>query len=158
MSKTYAPEFTIDHLAGDPINTADIMLKFSWIDPNGERHFTQYDGSEESVSYEPGSGQQSNLAKALYLNDVVKYGYADSGNSAFGNVTMSTGDHMQTGANYLEQDWNGALIVHKNSPFMDAVFGETNVMNLLPSGTAVQVTIIHTPSDKAIYDKVVYVK
>ena len=166
MSKTYAPEFTIDHLAGDPINTADIMLKFSWIDPNGERHFTQYDGSEESVSYNSGNGQGS-LAKALYINDLVKYGSANLGKSAFGKVTMSPGDHMQTGANYLEQkhgpgpDYtyeSSELMVHKYSPFMDAIFGETNVMDLLPSGTGVQVTIIHTPSEKAIYDKVVYVK
>ena len=165
MTKTYAPEFTIDHLAGDPINTADIMLKFSWIDPNGERHFTQYDGSEESVSYDKGGGNSGSLAKAMYLNNDVKYGYATEGKSAFGKVTMSPGDHMQTGANYLEQKHGpgykyetSELMVHKNSPFMDAIFGETNVMDLLPSGTGVQVTIIHTPSDKAIYDKVVYVK
>ncbi len=32
------------------------------------------------------------------------------------------------------------------------------VMELLPKGTLVQVTIIQTPSEKAIFDKVVYVQ
>jgi hypothetical protein len=48
---------------------------------------------------------------------------------------------------------------------MDVIFNneqvlstEKGIMEFLPEGTAVNVMILHTPSNKAIFDKVVYVK
>ena len=180
MSITYAPDMTIDHLGGDSVDTGDLEIKFSWTNISGQTFYSSYNGSEDSISYNGGYGDTSRK-KALYLNDMIQSG----DNALFGNAVLTTGSHMQTYANYLKQDYldpswggTGKTIIHTGSPFMDVIFGGSNeftkaslltddngfpvyhdgIMKEMPAGTAVHVTIIHTPSGQAIYDKVVYVQ
>lgn len=176
MSKTYAPECTIDHLSGDPLNTADLKLVFTWKNTTGHTFRSTYDG--------PG---MTNFSK-----DFTYYSYNNSslymnGNpsAAWGTAVLTTGSHVQTGANNLKQDYRteygggGTVITHKGSVFMDDLLGRNirdlytpladgtgqnsvttgkGVMELLPISTAVQVTIIYKPTGTAIYEKEVVVQ
>ena len=177
MSKTYAPDFTIDHLSGDALNTADLKLSFAWT--NGDKNYaSSYTGPLGNADFSAFTYYGGGDA-ALFVNDMT----LASGTAGFGNATLVTGAHMQTGANNLYQDWGGALTVHKGSVFMDELFDSDNkisetgdytrlangtgasaattdegIMKLLPKGTAVHVTIIHTPSNKAVFDKEVMVE
>ena len=84
----------------------------------------------------------------------------------FGDVILTPGLKLTATTDYLNRDAE----INVGSQFMDAIFcssgevktsnSETDpgIMKYLPQGTAVNVMILHTPSDKAIYDKVVYVK
>lgn len=187
MAIASAPDITIDHLGGDPVDTGDLEMKFSWTNPSGTTFYSSYAGSEDAIPYVGGYGSSS-VKKALYLNDMTLEG--DS--KLFGHAVLTTGSHMQTYANYLKQDylnpeWGGygTSITHTGSPFMDVILGGSNeftgtelkyetvntkdgvfnfpiyhdgIMKEMPVGTAVHVTIIHTPSEQAIYDKVVYVQ
>jgi len=180
-SGNYAPDFTIDHLGGDSLNTADLKLVFHWTNKTTSESYTAtytYGNATgvrpityESVDYQ-GNLTNGSTGSALYVNDK---NYASS-TTQWGNVTISTGDHVQTFANYLTM-----TVDHTGSPFMDALFGSgvmdetgytesTNsglptctysggVMDgWLTKGNAVQVTILHVPSGQAIYDKEVYVQ
>jgi len=181
MSSTYAPDFTIDHLSGDPLSTADLRITFTWTNSTGHIYRSTYTGAETGVDYTNVYGNTSR-PKTLYVNDMTLTGNS----SYFGYATLSTGDHMQTGANYLGQDVDSTT-VHTGSPFMDTLMGadltftpvddsttktmsdgygtsadapiyKDGIMKELPPGTGVHVTITHIPSGKAIYDKVVYVQ
>jgi FlaG/FlaF family flagellin (archaellin) len=177
MSKTYAPDFTIDHLSGDALNTADLKLVFTWKNATGHIFRSIYDGPgmtnfSEDFSY------YSYHNSSLYMNGNPSF--------AWGVAALTTGSHVQTGANYLKQDFradsswgSGTVTTHKGSVFMDDLMGrdiqddytplaagtgssaataEKGVMELLPTSTAVQVTIIHKPTGAAIYEKEVIVQ
>lgn len=169
MSKTYAPDFTIDHLSGEPLNTADLKLIFDWKNKTDTFH-TDYTG--------PGKTNFSSLINAYsYDNSSLYRNGGTSGSAKWGDCILVAGEHVQTGANYLTQDfYTGKTTVYNGSPFMDDLFGlnltklgidpaeqnvkptKKGVMELLPSGTLVSVQIVHTPSGKLVYDKVVSVQ
>lgn len=177
MSSTYAPDFTIDDLSGDPLDTSELKITFSWTNAStGKIYSSIYDGpgmNNFSANFTYYSYENS----SLYLNQ--------NPGAAFGEGILTTGDHVQTGANYLYQDYivayggTGTTIVHQGSPFMDDLMGrditseftplagnagvsaaitEKGVMSLLPVGTSVHVTISHVSSGLVIFDKEVYVQ
>lgn len=182
MSKTFAPDFTIDHISGDSLNTADLKLSFTW-EHDGKTYKSSYTGPQGNADFSAFAYYNGGDA-ALYVNDQT----LPSGKAGFRNVTISTGAHMQTGGNNLKQDYlppygTGTVIVHKGSVFMDELFDSDNkikdtgdytrladgtgksaetsdegIMELLPKGTSVHVVITHTPSNKAIFDKEVMVQ
>ncbi len=169
----YAPDFTITHLSGDPIETADTKLVFSWTNATtGQTYHTEYAGGEGEITYLNSSGGSQTVPGAFYAND----GSIDAAD-VFGNVTLTTGMQMQTASNFLTIHWGtGTTAMNTGSPLMDVVFGEDiasdftpaaqdgeyiyegGVMELLPKGTAVSVQLVHIPSGNLIYDKVVYVQ
>ena len=116
MSHTYAPDFTIDHLSGDPISTSDIRLEFRWSNSTGYNFLTTYDGpglTNFKINFPYYSGGNA----SLYLNDQA------AGSPGYGNATLTTGSHMQTGGNNLYQNFAGGLTTHIGSVFMDDLFG-----------------------------------
>ncbi|WP_319377845.1 type IV pilin N-terminal domain-containing protein [uncultured Methanocorpusculum sp.] len=177
MSSTYAPDFTIDHLSGDPLSTADLRITFTWTNSTGHTFRSVYNGAGD-VNFTETFTSYPGYNSSMYLNDLTV------GSPAFGDAVLTVGSHLQTGANNLYQDYfdyggNGTTIVHKGSQFMDDLIGrdisseftpiaedagtsaaitDKGVMELLPVGTGVHVTITHIPNGKAIYDKVVYVQ
>jgi len=176
MSKTYAPDFTIDHISGDVLNTADLRMVFTWKNTTGHTFRSVYDGPG-TTNFKEKFQYYSYNNSSLYMNN-------DPG-TAWGTAVLTTGSHVQTGANHLKQDYRteyggqGEVTTHKGSVFMDDLMGrdirddytpladgtgvsgattEKGVMELLPATTAVQVTIIHKPTGSAIYEKVVIVQ
>ena len=87
----------------------------------------------------------------------------------FGEVTLTPGMKLTASADMLSSTLSGTTI-NTGSQFMDAIFNNYKmtashgtpctggIMNHLPAGTAVDVMIVHLPSDKAIYDKTVIVE
>ena len=79
----------------------------------------------------------------------------------FGDAILKPGLKLTATADFLNRE----IGVNLNSPFMDVIFNneqvlstEKGIMEFLPEGTAVDVMILHVPSNKAIFDKVVYVQ
>ena len=166
--KGYAPDLTVTHMSGDPIDTADTKFIFSWKNATtGQLYHFEYAGGEGDVSYE---GTYSGTKPgALYSND----GSVDE-EDVFGKVVLTSGMQMQSGSQNLKIVWmEGKTTVHTGSPFMDVIFKAENgeytkatatdsiysggVMSILPKGTAVSVQLLHVPSGQLIYDKEVFV-
>ena len=162
----YAPDFTVTHLSGEPINTADTKFLFSWENAtSGQLYYFEYSGGEEPISC---NGYE--LPGALYANDGDL-----TDEDVFGKVVLTPGMQMQSGSQYLKVNWGGGTIAkHTGSPCMDEIFKAKNgeyevatkdsneiysggVMNILPKGTAVSVQLLHVPSGQLIYDKEVFV-
>jgi FlaG/FlaF family flagellin (archaellin) len=130
MSSTYAPDFTTDDLSGDPLDTSDLKITFSWTKATtGKIYSSIYDGpgtNNFSANFTSYSYENS----SLYLNQ--------NPGIAFGEGILTPGDHVQTGANYLYQDYivayggTGTTIVHQRSPFMDDLMGRDLSQNSPP--------------------------
>ena len=78
----------------------------------------------------------------------------------FGDVILESGMRLTATADFLTKDTENT-----RSDYMDIIFnnGEIiptgkGIMDALPKDTAVQVTILHVPSNKAVYDKEVVVQ
>lgn len=153
-----APDFRITHLSGDPIDTGDIELRFSWTDSNKVKHSSTYSAtSVEGVD-------------VMYLEVpgviAVNAGGTNLEGVPFGEAELKTGYTVKTVSKALGNVADGDTQHHK-SKYMDYIFnngqenpaGTTNgVMDWLEKGTKVDVTILHIPSNTIIYDKAVIVK
>ncbi|MBQ4134981.1 MAG: type IV pilin N-terminal domain-containing protein [Methanocorpusculum sp.] len=158
------PDFRITHISGDPIDTANIEIRLSWTDQNGKYWYSTY--SADKFSENPGSvtGDGGTRSQPMYVK--MKTTGSSGLDHYFGDVILTPGLKLTATTDYLNRDAE----INVGSQFMDAIFcssgevktidSETDpgIMKYLPQGTAVNVMILHTPSDKAIYDKVVYVK
>ena len=184
--KVCGPDLHITHVSGDHVDTKDIELRFSWTHKDGSgndcSHYSTHsaEGMTEYLSSNTGSwigaanwmeaaGINSNGGKryqALYVK--MPGGGGTWGlDHYFGKVTLTPGMKLTASADMLP-----STTENTGSQFMDAIFnnyemsastGFSNpctggIMNHLPAGTAVDVMIVHLPSDKAIYDKTVIVE
>lgn len=182
--KVCGPDLHITHVSGDNVDTKDIELRFSWTHKDGSgkdcSHYSAHsaEGMTEYLSSNTGSWIQTadwmgsagikaagdRRYQALY----VKMS-GGSGNEFldhyFGEVTLTPGMKLTASA-----DWLSSSTTNTGSQFMDAIFNNYEmtasqgspctggIMDHLPVGTAVDVMIVHLPSDKAIYDKTVIVE
>ncbi|HJJ32391.1 MAG TPA: type IV pilin [Methanocorpusculum sp.] len=177
---SYAPDFTIDHIAGDPLKTSDLKITVDWEtnDPVPKKvtniftgspgpieyHTTQYDESWAITGAKPDTKSQP-----LYVND-----QSLNTNQVWGKATLTVGGHVQTYANYLNVVTTGEII-HSGSPFFDAVMGKPDgdsgasykeatknhtggAAEKLAVGTLVHVVITHVPSGSILFDKEVRVQ
>lgn len=152
-----APDFRITHLSGDPIDTGDIELRFSWTDSNKVKHSSTYSGERiygEDVMYI----ELADATKDVYTNNGVL------GGVPFGKAKLETGYTVKTVSKALGNVADGET-QHKKSKYMDYIFNNgqernegNGVMDWLEKGTKVDVTILHIPSNTIIYDKAVIVK
>ena len=161
-----APDFHITQLSGDAVDTKDLKIQLSW-ENNGKSYFSTYsaDSFEEKLgSINPGKGERSQpmYVKTQVTGDMRRDYGSSNLDYYFGDVILKPGMRLTATADHLYDNQE-----NKKSLYMDIIFnnGETNsldseygIMKVMPEDTAVQVTILHVPSNKAIYDKVVYVE
>ena len=164
------PDFWITHVSGDSIDTRDIEIRTSWTDQYGNYHQSSYSAAEFKKGHPNGvagnSDPESVRKQTMYAK--VKGSFSNteyesnSPNYYFGDAILTPGIKLTATADYLTLDAN-----NMRSPFMDVIFDSSGkylddnklgIMKYLPKGTAVNVMILHVPSNKAIYDKEVTVE
>ena len=166
LSDCGGPDFHITQISGDALDTKDLEIRVSWEDQTGKQHYSTYSAeafkeNKGSVEGAGGVRKQPMYIKTQVTGDMRK----DFGSSAldyyFGDAILKPGLKLTATADFLDRTKGKNL----NSPFMDVIFNngedlstERGIMEFLPEGTAVNVMILHTPSNKAIFDKVVYVE
>ena len=170
-SSTYSgPDFQITHISGDALDTGDIEIRLSWIH-DGCSHYSTY--SAEKFSSQHPNGLEPNIAtgvgqyreQPMYVKSTMSGGKGSDGlDHYFGEVTLTPGLKLTASTDMISYSSGGPK--YEKSPFMNIIFdngkidtaGENGIMDHLKPGTAVDVMIVHLPSDKAIYDKKVTVQ
>ena len=161
------PDFHISHISGDPIDTKDITIQLSW-EHNGKSYFSTYSADSFKAKYPSGvdGGGGVDRRQPMYVKTPVtedmrrEYGTGGILDYYFGDVILESGMRLTATADFLTKDTENT-----RSDYMDIIFnnGEIiptgkGIMDALPKDTAVQVTILHVPSNKAVYDKEVVVQ
>ena len=161
------PDFWITHLSGDAVDTKDIEIRLSWTH-DGCSHYSTYsaegcyDKYPSGIANYPGVGMARD--QPMYVKMVGGKGPFGL-DHYFGDVVLTPGLKLTACADCINY---GSLspIRYTKSPFMDIVFDNGDIhtdsgdgiMEHLKAGTAVDVMIVHLPSNKAIYDKTVIVQ
>ena len=158
-----APDFHITHLSGDAVDTKDIEIRLSW-ENNGKSYFSTYsaDSFEEKLgSIDPGKGERS---QPMYVKTKVTGDMRNDYGSSnldyyFGDVVLKSGMKLTATADFVSgtSTRNKCMDVIFNNGETDELDETYGIMKVMPEGTAVEVMILHIPSNKAIFDKVVYV-
>ena len=163
------PDFHISHISGDPIDTKDITIQLSW-EHNGKSYFSTYSADSFKAKYPSGvnGGGGVSRMQPMYVKTPVtgdmrsEYGTGSIYDYYFGDVILESGMRLTATADFLTRGQTNT-----QSDYMDIIFnnGETDgldstygIMAEMPKDTAVQVTILHVPSNKAVYDKEVVVQ
>jgi len=154
---TGGPDFHITQISGDALDTSKLEIRLSW-KHEGKSYFSTY--SADSFKEKYNDGIDSALGKReqpMYVKALGGEGPYNLDNY-FGDVFLKPGLTLTATAECLPSGSN------EKSQFMDVIFNngevfttEKGIMEFLPEGTAVEVMILHIPSNKAIFDKVVYV-
>lgn len=149
MGKTTG-RMSFEMLSGDSIPTKDIEIITYFTNSTGHIYKTSHTTNSDKFDLY-GSGNK--YTRLPFLNDLSKVGYAGNNPKAdFGNYTWSTGDILSVGstrqlADFLGLEWTEGLY-----PAPDTIDEED-----FKQGASVEVTILHTPSQKTIYSKEVMV-
>ena len=178
------PDLWITHVSGDAVDTKDIELRFSW-EHDGCTHYSTYsaDGLRDYLSENTGkwivsgnrweaagiTSEGSRRYQALYVKTAKNPERTDYGstylNHFFGDVVLKPGVKLTANTEFLPRG-----TTNTGSQFMDAIFNNYEmtansgkpctggIMEHLEPGTAVDVMIVHLPSNKAIYDNTVVVQ
>lgn len=162
------PDFHISHISGDPIDTKDITIQLSW-EHNGKSYFSTYSADSFKAKHRNGvdggggvSRMQPMYVKTPVTDDMRKEYSSSNLDYYFGDVILESGMRLTATADFLIDNQENT-----QSDYMDIIFnnGETGgldstygIMAEMPKDTAVQVTILHVPSNKAVYDKEVVVQ
>lgn len=162
------PDFHITHIAGDAVDTKDLEIRLSW-ENNGKSYFSTYSADsfkeDHSGGVDGGGGvlrMQPMYVKTPVTDDMRKEYRSSNLDYYFGDVILESGMRLTATADHLTDRRENT-----RSMYMDIIFnnGETNgldstygIMAEMPEGTAVNVMILHVPSNKAIYDKEVFVQ
>ena len=152
------PDFHITQISGDALDTSKLEIRLSW-KHDGKSYFSTYSADSFKAKYNDGIdsalGKRKQPMYVKQLGGSGSYGL----DNYFGDVFLKPGLKLTASADCLPSGSN------EKSRFMDVIFnnGEVldtaeGVMEFLPEGTAVEVMILHIPSNKAIFDKVVYVE
>ena len=169
LDSSGGPDFHITHIAGDAVDTKDLEIRLSW-ENNGKSYFSTYSADsfkeDHSGGVDGGGGDlrmQPMYVKTPVTDDMRKeYGTGSFYDYYFGDVILESGMRLTATADHLIDNQENT-----QSDYMDIIFnnGETGgldstygIMAEMPKDTAVQVTILHVPSNKAIYDKEVVVQ
>ena len=137
---TTGPDLHIKHISGDEINTAEIELHLSWVDPDGKYHNSVYSADKFTSTYP--NGEVNGRKQPMYLKAPGGEGESNL-DHYFGDVTLKSGQKLTAIFNNCQPVSNGDK------------FG---IMKYLPKGTAVEVMILHIPSNKVIYEDEVMVE
>lgn len=163
------PDFWITHLSGDAVDTKDIEIRLSWTH-DGCSHYSTYSAEKFSSQYpnglelNPATGVGMARDQPMYVKMIGGEG-PNGLDHYFGDVVLTPGLKLTASADCIKYGLSSAKRYTK-SPFMDIIFNngeihsdESNgIMDHLETGTAVDVMIVHLPSNKAIYDNTVVVQ
>ena len=168
LDSSGGPDFHITQLSGDAVDTKDLKIQLSW-EYNGKSYFSTYSADSFKLQHPEGVDGGGNVirwqpmyVKTPVTEDMRQEYKSNNLDYYFGDVILKPGMRLTATADHLYDNQE-----NKKSLYMDIIFnnGETNsldseygIMKVMPEDTAVQVTILHVPSNKAIYDKVVYVE
>ena len=161
------PDFWITHLSGDAVDTKDIEIRLSWTH-DGCSHYSTY--SAEGCYDKYPSGITSRYPGVGMARDQPMYVKMVGGEGPygldhyFGDVVLTPGLKLTACADCIS--YGPSFTRYTKSPFMDIVFDNGDIhtdsgdgiMEHLKAGTAVDVMIVHLPSNKAIYDNTVVVQ
>lgn len=137
-------KMSFEMLSGDSIPTKDLEIV---------TYFTNSTGHIYKTSHTKNSEMFGGTKRLPTLNDVSKVGYSGNNPLAdFGNYTWSTGDILTTGSTAGTADFLGIPYTLGIWPAPDIIDEED-----FKPGASVEVTILHTPSQKTIYSKEVMV-
>ena len=169
LDSSGGPDFHISHISGDPIDTKDITIQLSW-EHNGKSYFSTYSADSFKAKYPSGvdGGGGVDRRQPMYVKTPVtedmrrEYGTGGILDYYFGDVILESGMRLTATADFLTNNQKNT-----QSDYMDIIFnnGVTDgldstygIIAEMPKDTAVQVTILHVPSNKAVYDKEVVVQ
>ncbi|WP_373838708.1 type IV pilin N-terminal domain-containing protein [Methanospirillum sp.] len=144
-------QITFEMLSGDSIPTKDLEIITYFTNSTGHIYKTSHTANSEMFDL---YGYGTDNARLPYLSDISKVGYAgNNANADFGNYTWSTGGILSVGstrqvADFLGLDWTAGVY-----PAPDTIDDVD-----FKSGASVELTILHTPSQKIVYSKEVVVK
>ncbi|HJJ30743.1 MAG TPA: type IV pilin [Methanocorpusculum sp.] len=127
-NETQATDVLLYHNSGDGLPTKDLKLTFAWTGTDGNYYSHSYSAATDGKSAALGDKQT-----ALFI-------VSNDNDGQFGVETLSAGYYIESMSNY-----------GKTTEAMTEIFGEH--YNTIKKSTPVQVTIIHTPSDKIIFNK-----
>lgn len=164
------PDFWITHVSGDAVDTRDIEIRVSWTDQDGKYHQSSYSAEkfkeERGIVEIPNSFGVAKRNQPMYAKvkgETIRNEFGSRGlDKYFGDVILTPGLKLTAHADHL---YLGAT--NKRNPCMDVIFDSSGeflddatlgIMKYLPEGTAVNVMILHIPSNKAIFDKEVIVE
>lgn len=173
---TTGPDFQIKHVSGDSIDTGDLEIRLTWEDPQGKMRNSIYSADKFAAANPNGmvvtvEGGPITRTQPMYLKAPGGEALNAAGGAGetfffthyFGTVTLEPGQKVTASADLLDLGEE-----NKDSPFMDMIFNnckplsesgnDYGIMKYLPKGTEVQVSIIHTPSSKTIFDKEISVE
>lgn len=170
------PDFQIRHVSGDPLDTNDIEIQIAWTHGTTS-YYSTYSAAAFNEKYQNGLAPTANIGawtrmQPMYVkvdnvpnNPGLDYKYGSNNRDYyFGDVILTPGMRLTTSADMLKL---GAEAV--GSPFMDLIFNkgvvktqdvttDKGIMEYLPVGTPVDITILHIPSNTIIYEKEVVVQ
>ena len=175
----HAPDLWITHVSGEPVDTKDIELRFSWTDTCGNSHYSTYSADGFKSKYNSGiNSEGGNRMQALYVKSTIPGGSGYQNlDHYFGDLILTPGMKLFANSDMLPGGYEE--VKNTGSQFMDVIFDNYKItadigysdwtgmggkpttggiMTHLSPGTAVDVMIIHLPSNKAIYDKTVIVQ
>jgi len=130
-------KMTFEMLSGESVSTKDLKITTYYVADNGTT--VKHEQTRASDLY---SG-----TRMPYLNDISVSGGSNNAIAHFGNYTFKTGDILSTGS------WGGT----GNLLGLDLSTQTNRDTWGLKSGSEVDVKILHTPSNKYIYEKKVSV-
>ena len=184
LTGLYGPDLWITHVSGEPVDTKDIELRFSWTHKTTQggkevecTHYSSYSADGMKKKHPSGVSDGGSVARNQALYVKTKGGEGSYGlDNYFGSVILTPGLKLFANSDFLAEDWSGGVAKNTGSRFMDAIFDNYRltatvgssgspakpttggIMEHLQPGTAVDVMIIHLPSNKAIYDNTVIVQ
>lgn len=172
------PDFQIRHVSGDPLDTGDIEIQIAWTDEDDGYHDSTYSAAEYKKKNPEGQGTAAGTTGSTRMQPMYMkvergtigtnpddYTYRSSNqNYYFGDVVLTPGLRVTASTDMLKE---GTPCI--GSIFMDIIFNdgvilttdvesEPGIMEFLPAGTPVEITILHIPSNTIIYEKEVIVQ
>lgn len=166
------PDFQIKHISGDEIDTGNIEIRVAWVN-DGNSYSSSYSADafteiREKYWEDTNHVMIGGRDQPMYMKSSIPGGTGYKNlNHYFGEVTLTPGLIISASPDFISGPGDNG--VHYGSEFMDIIFNngeiltqdsatEYGIMKFMPKGTAVNVMIIHIPTDKVIYDKVVIVE
>lgn len=122
-TKGTAPTLHLTHVSGDPLDTADLKLTFTWECDTHGRHTSTYQAGTGAMDDVTGLWEPSGYGptkEPLYIN------YGGMKGAYFGNHILKRGETMMA----FDLHFNvGQDSVNPGSPVMDALFNNGNIIS-----------------------------